>query len=170
MLSPQRAHPLSGLRRWHVARNKHRWFLVRSVQELATSARDLPRGSLSHEVCIRYMTTSRMLAYPQTDTATFSAARRACGVNRVTRTTLTRSSGHARRRLPRYSGAPRTRGAIAQRHWCDCTTSGTATERSEFVRNPNTRYRYRMVQRGIRAIALQPHWCAVRPGLCDAGA
>ncbi|KZW01509.1 glycoside hydrolase family 20 protein [Exidia glandulosa HHB12029] len=30
--------------------------------------------------------------------------------------------------------------------------------------------RYRMVQRGIRAIALQPHWCAVRPGLCDAGA
>ncbi|KAJ3512227.1 hypothetical protein NLJ89_g3643 [Agrocybe chaxingu] len=27
--------------------------------------------------------------------------------------------------------------------------------------------RYRMVQRGIRAIALQPHWCALRNGACD---
>jgi hexosaminidase len=27
--------------------------------------------------------------------------------------------------------------------------------------------RYRMVQRGIKAIALQPYWCALRPGLCD---
>ncbi|KAH8085996.1 N-acetylhexosaminidase [Cristinia sonorae] len=27
--------------------------------------------------------------------------------------------------------------------------------------------RYRMVQRGINAIPLQPHWCAVRPGVCD---
>ena len=27
--------------------------------------------------------------------------------------------------------------------------------------------RFRMVQRGIRAIALQPEWCAVRPGSCD---
>lgn len=26
--------------------------------------------------------------------------------------------------------------------------------------------RYRMVRRGIRAIALQPHWCALRPGVC----
>lgn len=26
--------------------------------------------------------------------------------------------------------------------------------------------RYRMVQRNIRAIPLQPHWCAIRPGLC----
>ncbi|KAJ7600334.1 glycoside hydrolase family 20 protein [Mycena floridula] len=27
--------------------------------------------------------------------------------------------------------------------------------------------RYRMVKRGVRAIALQPHWCALRPGICD---
>lgn len=27
--------------------------------------------------------------------------------------------------------------------------------------------RFRMVQRGIRAIALQPEWCALRPGFCD---
>ncbi|KAH0586461.1 hypothetical protein H2248_007693 [Termitomyces sp. 'cryptogamus'] len=27
--------------------------------------------------------------------------------------------------------------------------------------------RYRMVQRGVRAIALQPHFCALRPGKCD---
>jgi len=27
--------------------------------------------------------------------------------------------------------------------------------------------RYRMVQRGIRAIPLQPHWCALRPGSCN---
>lgn len=27
--------------------------------------------------------------------------------------------------------------------------------------------RYRLVQRGVRATPLQPHWCAVRPGQCD---
>ncbi|KAJ7258728.1 N-acetylhexosaminidase [Mycena haematopus] len=27
--------------------------------------------------------------------------------------------------------------------------------------------RYRMVQRGVRAIPLQPHWCVLRPGLCN---
>ncbi|EGG04517.1 family 20 glycoside hydrolase [Melampsora larici-populina 98AG31] len=27
--------------------------------------------------------------------------------------------------------------------------------------------RYRYVRRGIRATALQPHWCAIRPGKCD---
>ena len=27
--------------------------------------------------------------------------------------------------------------------------------------------RFRMVQRGVRAIPLQPQWCAVRPGLCN---
>jgi len=27
--------------------------------------------------------------------------------------------------------------------------------------------RYRMLQRGIKAIALQPYWCALRPGFCD---
>ncbi|KAI0697016.1 N-acetylhexosaminidase [Cytidiella melzeri] len=27
--------------------------------------------------------------------------------------------------------------------------------------------RYRLLDRGIKAIALQPHWCAVRPGACD---
>jgi len=27
--------------------------------------------------------------------------------------------------------------------------------------------RYRLVQRGVKAIALQPHWCALRPGACD---
>lgn len=28
--------------------------------------------------------------------------------------------------------------------------------------------RYRMVQRGVNAIVLQPHWCALRPNACDA--
>ncbi|KAF7293004.1 Beta-hexosaminidase [Mycena indigotica] len=27
--------------------------------------------------------------------------------------------------------------------------------------------RFRMVQRGVKAIALQPQWCALRPGLCN---
>lgn len=27
--------------------------------------------------------------------------------------------------------------------------------------------RYRLVDRGIKAIALQPHWCVLRPGECD---
>ncbi|EFP91266.2 uncharacterized protein PGTG_17123 [Puccinia graminis f. sp. tritici CRL 75-36-700-3] len=27
--------------------------------------------------------------------------------------------------------------------------------------------RYRLVQRGVRAAPLQPHWCALRPGQCD---
>ena len=27
--------------------------------------------------------------------------------------------------------------------------------------------RFRMVQRGVQAIPLQPLWCALRPGLCD---
>ncbi|KAH8114178.1 N-acetylhexosaminidase, partial [Phellopilus nigrolimitatus] len=30
--------------------------------------------------------------------------------------------------------------------------------------------RFRMVQRGVRAIPLQPEWCALRPGACDADA
>ena len=30
--------------------------------------------------------------------------------------------------------------------------------------------RYRMVQRGVKAINLQPQWCALRPGVCDLGA
>ena len=30
--------------------------------------------------------------------------------------------------------------------------------------------RYRFVQRGVRAIPLQPLWCALRPGLCDLNA
>ncbi|KAJ7505802.1 beta-hexosaminidase [Mycena galericulata] len=29
--------------------------------------------------------------------------------------------------------------------------------------------RYRMVQRGVRAIQLQPHWCALRPHMCNIG-
>lgn len=28
-------------------------------------------------------------------------------------------------------------------------------------------FRFRMVQRGVNAIPLQPLWCALRPGLCD---
>lgn len=27
--------------------------------------------------------------------------------------------------------------------------------------------RYRMVQRGLNAIQLQPQWCALRPYMCD---
>ncbi|KAF8526999.1 beta-hexosaminidase [Hysterangium stoloniferum] len=30
--------------------------------------------------------------------------------------------------------------------------------------------RYRFVQRGVKAIALQPQWCAIRPGICDLNA
>jgi len=30
--------------------------------------------------------------------------------------------------------------------------------------------RYRMVQRGVRAIRLQPEWCALRNGACDLSA
>lgn len=30
--------------------------------------------------------------------------------------------------------------------------------------------RYRLVQRGVDAIPLQPHWCALRPGVCDVDA
>lgn len=30
--------------------------------------------------------------------------------------------------------------------------------------------RYRFVQRGVMAIALQPQWCALRPGACDLNA
>ncbi|KIR82856.1 hexosaminidase [Cryptococcus gattii E566] len=30
--------------------------------------------------------------------------------------------------------------------------------------------RYRMVERGVRAAPLQPHWCALRPGACVLGA
>ncbi|KAK7680269.1 hypothetical protein QCA50_016779 [Cerrena zonata] len=30
--------------------------------------------------------------------------------------------------------------------------------------------RYRMVDRGVKAIALQPKWCALRPGECDVDA
>lgn len=26
---------------------------------------------------------------------------------------------------------------------------------------------YRFVQRGVKAVALQPQWCALRPGACD---
>ncbi|RXW23790.1 hypothetical protein EST38_g2063 [Candolleomyces aberdarensis] len=29
--------------------------------------------------------------------------------------------------------------------------------------------RFRMVQRGVSAIPLQPQWCALRPGQCDSG-
>jgi hexosaminidase len=28
--------------------------------------------------------------------------------------------------------------------------------------------RYRLVRRGVAAVPLQPHWCAIRPGECDA--
>lgn len=28
-------------------------------------------------------------------------------------------------------------------------------------------FRFRLVQRGVRAIALQPLWCALRPGQCN---
>lgn len=28
--------------------------------------------------------------------------------------------------------------------------------------------RFRMVQRGVQAIPLQPEWCAIRPGQCNA--
>lgn len=28
-------------------------------------------------------------------------------------------------------------------------------------------FRFRMVQRGVKAIALQPLWCALRPNLCN---
>jgi len=46
----------------------------------------------------------------------------------------------------------------------------TGTERVRSVTEALPRMhdmRYRLVQRGIRATPLQPHWCALRPGQCD---
>ncbi|KAL5522576.1 hypothetical protein ACEPAG_8593 [Sanghuangporus baumii] len=49
-------------------------------------------------------------------------------------------------------------------------TGGTVTDGGLNVTEALSRLhemRYRMVQRGVRAIPLQPEWCALRPGECD---
>ncbi|QRV77723.1 beta-hexosaminidase [Ceratobasidium sp. AG-Ba] len=51
--------------------------------------------------------------------------------------------------------------AVAEVFWTGANRNGTeALPRLHDVR-------YRMVQRGVRAIALQPLWCALRPYACD---
>ncbi|OAV99134.1 hypothetical protein PTTG_09171 [Puccinia triticina 1-1 BBBD Race 1] len=54
--------------------------------------------------------------------------------------------------------------ATAEVYW----TGNTGRARSVTEALPRMHdMRYRIVQRGVRAAPLQPHWCAVRPGLCD---
>jgi len=45
-------------------------------------------------------------------------------------------------------------------------SDGNATSTSEVLARMHD-MRYRFVRRGIKAIALQPHWCAIRPHACD---
>ncbi|KIJ54483.1 glycoside hydrolase family 20 protein [Sphaerobolus stellatus SS14] len=61
---------------------------------------------------------------------------------------------------------PRT-AAAAEVFWTGPTLPGgtPASGREALPRLHDIRYR--MVQRGIKAIALQPQWCALRPGLCN---
>ncbi|BGO94733.1 Glucosamine-6-phosphate isomerase (Glucosamine-6-phosphate deaminase) (GNPDA) (GlcN6P deaminase) [Rhodotorula toruloides] len=64
--------------------------------------------------------------------------------------------------LPR---SPRA-AAAAEVFW----TGGSVTEGERSVGEALPRlhdWRYRAVQRGVKAIPLQPHWCALRPGQCD---
>ncbi|KAF8315602.1 N-acetylhexosaminidase [Clavulina sp. PMI_390] len=60
--------------------------------------------------------------------------------------------------------------ASAEIFWTGATLpDGTAANTKEALPRLHD-IRYRMVQRGINAINLQPHWCAVRPDKCDLSA
>ncbi|KAF8587677.1 glycoside hydrolase family 20 protein [Ramaria rubella] len=64
---------------------------------------------------------------------------------------------------------PRT-AASAEVFWTGATLpDGSPRNGSEALSRLHD-VRYRFVQRGVRAIALQPLWCALRPGLCDLNA
>ncbi|GAA5873098.1 hypothetical protein JCM3774_000341 [Rhodotorula dairenensis] len=57
--------------------------------------------------------------------------------------------------------------AAAEVFW----TGGAVTDGERSVEEALPRlhdWRYRAVQRGVRAAPLQPYWCALRPGACDA--
>ncbi|KAH0585969.1 hypothetical protein H2248_007254 [Termitomyces sp. 'cryptogamus'] len=69
-----------------------------------------------------------------------------CGLNNPAPQTLTLSSGRALHLPPRYSGLDPV---------------VTSTQHSPA---------FRFQQRGVNAIALQPLWCALRPGKCDLNA
>ena len=46
-------------------------------------------------------------------------------------------------------------------------TSGATVNEKYFWYDLTYRPRYRLVRRGIKAVPLQPHWCALRPDACD---
>jgi len=58
----------------------------------------------------------------------------------------------------------------SQVFWTGATFPDGTTRNGTFALPRLHDIRYRMVQRGVKAIRLQPHWCALRPGLCDLGA
>ncbi|KNZ53161.1 beta-hexosaminidase [Puccinia sorghi] len=84
-------------------------------------------------------------------------ARHYFGLSKPTNRTWTVSSGRIL-----FFEAPRAL-STAELYW-------TGTERVRSVTEALPRIhdmRYRLVQRGIRATPLQPHWCALRPDQCD---
>lgn len=60
--------------------------------------------------------------------------------------------------------------ASAEIFWTGSTLPGGAPLNSSEALPRLHDIRYRFVQRGVRAIPLQPLWCALRPGLCDLNA
>ncbi|KAG2139125.1 glycoside hydrolase family 20 protein [Suillus bovinus] len=56
--------------------------------------------------------------------------------------------------------------ASAEIFWSGKQPNGAALNVTEALPRLHD-IRYRMVQRGVNAIPLQPHWCALRPGACD---
>lgn len=57
---------------------------------------------------------------------------------------------------------------LHQVFWTGATLPGGTPRNVESALPRLHDLRFRMVQRGIKAIALQPQWCALRPGVCDA--
>jgi hexosaminidase len=57
--------------------------------------------------------------------------------------------------------------SVAEIFWTGATLpDGTPANTKEALPRLHD-LRYRLVQRGIKAINLQPHWCAIRPNACD---
>jgi len=60
------------------------------------------------------------------------------------------------------------RAAVAAEvFWTGATLSGGTARNAQEALPRLHDVRYRMVQRGVKAINLQPMWCALRPGQCD---
>ncbi len=51
--------------------------------------------------------------------------------------------------------------------WTVCTPTGTNATSGKNAFARLNELRYRLVDRGVKAIALQPHWCVLRAGECD---